>query len=148
MIKPIDEIPKNQVEQRKSYRQQIREDIQEAIDKGIYKFEFAGDYNFKTLAGIAREEVRRISDKIVYNWSKNHPEYKERYEYWRISSWEIEKAIGIIKISSIKGETPEKRRVFCEIKPDMDSLIQEYAEKTCRAYEERQRKKQEELEAL
>ena len=55
MIKPIDEIPKNINEQRKIYRKQISDDIQEAIDKGILKFEFVGNYNFKTLAQMARE---------------------------------------------------------------------------------------------
>ena len=151
MIKPIDEIPKNQAEQRKSYRQQVREDIQEAIDNGIYKFEFIGDYNFKTLAGIATEEARNVAAKILYTWSNNHPEYKKRYEYWKCGSWEVNKKIGLKKISSIKGETPEKRRVFCEINPDMDLLIRDYAEKSCREYEERRLKEdrdEEELEEL
>ena len=98
MIKPLDEIPKSQAEQRKSYRQKICEDIQEAIDKGIYKFEFVGDYNFKTLAGIAGEEARHMAQKIVREWSANHPEYLERYSYWKPGSWEVNREMNPIKI--------------------------------------------------
>ena len=60
MIKPIDEIPKNVSEQRESYRQMIKNDIQEAMSKGIEKFEFIGNYNFKYLAQYAREEAESI----------------------------------------------------------------------------------------
>lgn len=137
MIKPIDEIPKNMAEQRRSYRQQIQDDIQEAIDKGIYRFEFVGDYNFKTLSQVAGEEARNVAFKIVAKWSKDNPQYKERYRYWIPGSWEVNREMNLIKVSSVKGETPEKRRVFCEIKKDMDSIIRAYAEKECKEYEER-----------
>lgn len=131
MIKPIDEIPKNQNEKRRSYREQIRSDIQEAIDKGIYRFEFVGDYNFKTLAQMASEEARNIAYKIVRKWSAENPQYRARYKFWIPSSWDANKEMQLIKVSSVKGETPEKRRVFCEINPDMESIIRAYAEKTC-----------------
>ena len=45
MIKPIVEIPKNQKEKWESYREKIRADIQEGIDRNINRFEFVGDYN-------------------------------------------------------------------------------------------------------
>ena len=136
MIKPIDEIPKNVSEQRRSYRERIAADIQEAIDNGIYKFEFVGDYNFKTLAQIAGEEARNVAWKIVRQWSKDNPQYKERYKFWCPGSWELKKW-KLICVSSVKGETPEKRRVFCEIKEDMDSIIRGFAEQICKEYEER-----------
>lgn len=139
MIKPIDEIPKNLSEQRKSYREQIRSDIQEAIDKGIYRFEFVGDYNFKTLAGVAREEARTVAWKIVIQWSKDNPQYKERYKFWLPGSWQVNREMELIKVSSIKGETPEKRRVFCEIKQDIDSIIRAYAEKQIKEHEEKRK---------
>ena len=137
MIKPIDEIPKNVNEQRKSYRQQICTDIQEAIDKIIYKFEFVGDYNFKTLPQIAGEEARNVAFRIVCKWSKDNPQYKERYRYWIPGSWQVNREMNLIKVSSVKGETPEKRRVFCEIKPDMESAIRAFAEKMCKEHEEK-----------
>ena len=136
MIKPIDEIPKNQAEKRRSYREQICSDIQEAIDRGIYRFEFVGDYNFKTLAQIANEEAQNFAWKIVRQWSVYNPQYKKRYNYWIPGSWQINKEMNLIRVSSVKGETPEKRRVFCEIKPDMDSIIRAYAERKCKEYEE------------
>ena len=132
MIKPIDEIPKNLNEQRRSYRDMICADIQEAIDKGIHRFEFIGDYNFKTLAQYAGEEARNMAWKIVRQWSKDNPQYKERYKFWIPGSWQVNKDMKLIKVSSVKGETPEKRRVFCEIKQDMDSIIREYAEQICK----------------
>lgn len=137
MIKPIDEIPKNITEKRRSYRESICADIREAIDKGIYKFEFVGDYNFKTLAQVAGEEARSVAFSIVGKWSKDNPQYKERYRYWIPGSWAVNREMQLIKVSSIKGETPGQRRVFCEIKPDMDSTIRAYAERICKEHEEK-----------
>ena len=65
-IKPIEEIPLSLSEQRKSYREQIREDIASAISQKIDKFEFDGDYNWKYLAQYAREEANRIWRKTCY----------------------------------------------------------------------------------
>lgn len=136
MIKPIDEIPKNITEQRRSYRNRIREDIQEAIDKGIYRFEFVGDYNFKTLAQQASEEARNVAHNIVRKWSSENPQYKERYKFWIPASWELNRKMNLIKISSVKGEKPGERRVFCEIKQDMDTIIRALAEKEIKEHEE------------
>lgn len=137
MIKPINEIPKNINEQRKIYRKQISDDIQEAIDKGILKFEFVGNYNFNTLAQMAREEARNIAFKIVRKWSAENPQYKERYKWWIPGSWNVNTEMNLINVSSVKGETPEKRRVFCEINPDMESVIRAFAEKECKEHEEK-----------
>ena len=139
MIKPIDEIPKNINEQRKSYRNRICEDIQEAIDKGIYRFEFVGDYNFKTLAQIASEEARNVAWKIVRQWSIDNPQYKERYKFWIPGSWQLNKDLKLINVSSVKGEKTGERRVFCEIKQDMDSIIRAYAEQQIKEHEERRK---------
>ena len=122
MIKEIEEIPKNEAQKRESYRQRIRDDLQEALDKGIYKFEFIGDYNFKTLQNTAREEAERVVRKITYNWWKEHPEYKEQLR-WYPFDWSTNRKHKLISITSIKGDTPEKRRVFCEIKQDMESVL-------------------------
>ena len=137
MIKPINEIPKNINEQRKIYRKQISDDIQEAIDKGVLKFEFVGNYNFNTLAQMAREEARNIAFKIVRKWSAENPQYKERYKWWIPGSWNVNTEMNLINVSSVKGETPEKRRVFCEINPDMESVIRAFAEKECKEHEEK-----------
>ena len=143
MIKPINEIPKNMNEQRKSYRKRICDDIQEAIDKGIYKFEFVGDYNFKTLSQMAGEEARKVAYRIVREWATENPQYKERYKFWIPGSWEVNKKMELIKVSSVKGETPEKRRVFCEIKQDMDSIIRAFAEIECKKHEVNEKEKTE-----
>jgi len=139
MIKPLAEIPKNLNEQRKSYREKICADIQEGIDRNINRFEFVGDYNFKTLAGVAREEARNVAWKIVRQWSIDNPEYKERYKFWMPGSWQVNRDMELIKVSSIKGEKPGERRVFCEIKQDMDSIIRAYADKQIKEHEEKRK---------
>ena len=45
-IKVVDEVPG--MAGRKTYNEMIREDINEALEKHIEKFEFEGDYNYKT----------------------------------------------------------------------------------------------------
>lgn len=145
MIKPIDEIPKNTVEKRKSYRQMIRNDIMEAIEKGIQKFEFVGDYNYKYLEQYAKEEANRVVRDLTLQWSEDHPEYKEKCSYWFADYWRINKDDGVIKISSVKGETPDKRRVFCEIRRDFNEVMIEHAERRIREFENIERKKRDRL---
>ena len=140
MIKPIDEIPQSVKQTRKGYRERIRADIQEALDKGIAKFEFVGDYNYKYLAQYAREEAERIVRNLAYKYWREHPEYKEKL-YYNPFSWRDYTALEIIVVSSIKGDTPDKRRVFCKINMDMDNLFMEFCEKKIKEAEERQAKK-------
>lgn len=112
-IKPIDDIPKNIPQQRESYRAQIRADIQEAIDKGISKFEFVGDYNYRYLAQYAREEAHNILVNAV-----RRRECKARWWDRAFDNYPY------IRISSVKGE--EHRRVFCEIIPEnLDKAIEQ-----------------------
>ena len=140
VIREVSEIPKSTAEKRKNYRTMIRNDIQEAIEKGIDRFEFVGDYNFKCLAQYAREEARRVTDKMIL-------------EAWRPLKEQFAKENGIqycgypysprcqldpetmhIRIISVKSENPKQPfRVFCEINPDaigkiierhMDELIE------------------------
>lgn len=116
MIKPIDEIPMNTAQKRESYRDRIRDDITEAMEKGIGKFEFVGDYNFKYLANYTREEADRMFRKRFRDLVLPHyPEWKERFhtEYIFLSEWDFRK-YNPVKISCIKDEKQGKR-VFCEI---------------------------------
>lgn len=140
MIKAVDEIPQSPKQTRKGYREQIRADIQEALDKRIEKFEFVGDYNFKYLAQYAREEADRIVRNLAYKYWRAHPEYSEKL-YYNPFSWRDYSALEIIVISSIKGETLDKRRVFCKINMDMDNLFREFCERKVKIEEERQKKK-------
>lgn len=65
-IKAVSEIPQTLQEQRTSYREMIRRDIQEAVDNHIERFEFEGDYNWKYLQNYAREEADMIWRKNIY----------------------------------------------------------------------------------
>ena len=137
MIKPIDEIPQNKMQKYENYRQKIRNDFAEAIDKGIYKFEFIGDYNYKTLTQTAREEANSLVRKIIHDWVLKHPEYKGKI--YNMFGFTENKTLKLIVVSSIKGETPDKRRVFCEIQPNMEEIISEYADRKMAEYEQRRK---------
>lgn len=116
-IKVIDEIP--QTIHKRSARDMVRADIQEALDNGIRLFEFEGDYNYKTLAQTAREIAERIKDKKIReiqrrfkdeNLTEAEKNIKGFYIWFR--PWYDYKR-NWITISSCKGD--EHRRVFCKI---------------------------------
>ena len=106
MIRPVDEIPMNAADKRKSYREQIRNDIREAMDKGINKFEFVGDYKYKYLAQYAREEA----DRIVWKAAREIVKDKDVF----IGSYDV-RCLNPIRITSVKGEKKDEPRVFCRI---------------------------------
>ena len=129
MIKPVEEIPKTVTEQRISYREMIRNDIVYAIKNSINKFEFLGDYNFKYLAGYAREEADQITYATLLHECKER-DLKNRFgrlliiRKWRIpkNKW---KEYSYIKITSRKEE--DRMHVYCEISPDAINKIIDYA---------------------
>jgi hypothetical protein len=112
MIKPVDEIPMNIAKKRESYRDQIRSDIHEAMDKGIKKFEFVGDYKFKYLAQYAREEADRIIRNEYIRLVRIH---KDELENVHCDYYAVREKIRFITVTSVKGEDKDKPRVFCEI---------------------------------
>lgn len=116
-IKVVDEIPKTN--QRRSNRDMIRADIQEALDNGISQFEFVGDYNYKYLAQYAKKEVDRFEARKVREVQTKFKEENLTEEekniigfyLWFKCSYEYKNEW--IKVSSCKGE--DRRRVFCKI---------------------------------
>lgn len=118
MIKQVDEIPKNQNEKRRSYRQQITDDIKEAIESGITKFEFDGDYNWKYLAQYAKEQADHVLELILRKkWAETHRNTGYPHHYDRHI-----RDIKYIKIHNIKQ--PDRNHVYCEIIPDaLDEMM-------------------------
>lgn len=116
-IKVIEQIPIEH--ERKSSMQQIKDDIQEAIEKGIQLFEFTGDYNYKYLANYAREAARDIRRKKIYeihkkfreNYFTDDEKNKNGFHVFFKPSWEYKK--DWIIITSRKGEN--RKMVFCKI---------------------------------
>lgn len=119
MVKEVAEIPTSGNVRVSNYRQMIRDDIQYAIDNGINKFEFEGDYNYKYLKQYAQEVANKIMSLKI---NKLYREYKEQelteqektgkgFYLSLKSGWEFRPRF--INVTSIKGE--ERRRVFCEI---------------------------------
>lgn len=148
MIKQIEEIPKSHAEKCKSNRQLIRDDIQEALDKNISKFEFIGDYNFKYLDQYAREEAERIWRKLFRDTVLPHyDEWKEKYKtkYIFLTVWEFRR-LNPIKVSSIKSDKPGEKRVFCEIL-DYEAMKKELLAE-CERVIEGQQKRRDEREKL
>ena len=67
-IKVVDEVPG--LAGKKTYNDMIREDFNEAIKNHIEKFEFEGDYNYKTLAQSARIEGGKLFNRTIFNKAK------------------------------------------------------------------------------
>lgn len=112
MIKAVDEIPMSKAKERKSYRDKIRKDLQEAIDNGIMRFEFVGDYNYKYLAQYVREEADKLMRVTFYDVVKIH---RVEFDNIRLDWWSIKPRIKYFTITSIRTEEKDKPRVFCEI---------------------------------
>lgn len=112
MIKPVDEIPMNPEQKNKGYRDKIRKDLQEAMDNGIRRFEFVGDYKYKYLAKYVREEAEKIIRSTYYGLQTKH-----RVEFGNSTPdlWSVRKRIKYFTVTNIKTEKKDEPRVFCEI---------------------------------
>lgn len=76
-IQALDKLPEKVA--KKSEKTMIREDLQEAIDKGIESFEFIGDYNYKYLAARAKNEANWLAGKMIAKVYEDHrSEFKNR----------------------------------------------------------------------
>lgn len=129
-IKPLDEIPMNTADKRRSYREMIRQDIQTAIDQRITKFEFEGDYNWKYLAQYAREEadgiwrstwydiMRKAKEEHGIKGYMGNPSYHQKRDYIRISSVKMEDRMHVY--CQIDYDAPER---IC--RPLIDKAIEE-----------------------
>ena len=126
-IKPIDEIPLNTALQRKSYREQIREDIRSAIDQRISRFEFDGDYNWKYLAQYAREEAdmiwRKTYAELIVAKKKTNGLNDGRYYAGGTPSYKLKGQY--IAISSVK--MPDRVHVYCQINFNTPELLTDQA---------------------
>lgn len=65
-IKEVKNIPCKMNNKKPSQAQMVRDDIKEAFDNHISKFEFEGDYNYKTLGSLVRHELGRYFKRNVY----------------------------------------------------------------------------------
>jgi len=118
-IKKVEQVPMTLQEQRQSYRDMIRQDINEAIEKRIDKFEFDGDYNYKYLASYAREEAEWIFRRKIYRPAAKRVTETLQAEFGRervfapilIGEWRYRGRY--IRIKSLKGE--DRQHVYAEI---------------------------------
>ena len=128
-IKAIKELP--EAASKPTTRAQIRADIQEAIDSDINLFEFDGDYNYKYLAGYAREVVeemaRRIFHPILMEFCKTH----DTGLTWYNRSMYKGMYISIIQY---KDEKLGRPRVYCRIEPSFREGFPKFLEDEYNAY--------------
>lgn len=126
-IKPIEEIPLSLSDKRRSYREQIREDIKSAISQKIDKFEFEGDYNWKYLAQYAREEADMIWRKTYGDLIRKKKEAAGlndgHYYVGGLPSFKLKGQY--IKISSVK--MPDRNHVYCSIDYDAPEKLTDQA---------------------
>jgi hypothetical protein len=152
MIKPVEEIPQSMAQKRESYRDRIRGDIREALDKGIHKFEFVGDYKYKYLAQYAREEADRIIRKEYIRVVQKH---KEELKDVFCDFYGIRRDITYIKVTAVRSEKKDEPRVFCEIREEnpeeiiMKAILEndKLRKEALKAREEREAKKKLKMEA-
>lgn len=67
MIREVSSIPQPRGAKASTYREMLRADIIEALNRRISKFEFEGDYNYKTLGMYAREVAQTVFFEKIYS---------------------------------------------------------------------------------
>ena len=112
MIKAVDEIPMSKAKERKSYREQIKTDLMEAITSGIKRFEFVGDYNYKYLAQYVREEADKLMRVTFCDVAARH---RGEFENIRLNWYMLKPRMKYFTVTSIRTEEKDKPRVFCEM---------------------------------
>lgn len=118
MIQQIDEIPLSTAGKRRSYREMIQNDIREAIDKRIEKFEFLGDYNWKYLQSYAKEEADRI---WIDTWYEIMREARVKHGLSGYMTPDYHDKGKYIKVSSVKMD--DRIHVYCQIDFDAPQQI-------------------------
>lgn len=127
MIKEIEEIPKTVQEKRISRREMIKQDIEEAINNSILKFELDGDYNYKYLAQYVREEADHVLDKkIRERWDMEERQPYEGDDGYRSYPKYYDRHIRNIKYIIVHNvKQPDRNHVYCEIIPSaLDEMME------------------------
>lgn len=141
-IKVLEKMPENMKPQ--SARSLVRKDIEDAIKEGITLFEFAGDYNYKTLGATASEVAHEFIDKRVReiqekfkeeNMTDDEKNYRGFYVHYK-PYWNYKKYW--INVFTRSGE--EHRRVFCRI--DDVSILDKAVVEHCNYALEKARREQ------
>lgn len=146
MIKPVDEIPKGLSKKHSSYREMIRADIQEALDRGIARFEFVGDYKYKYLAQYAREEADKLM-KEQYNAVVRAHRNEWAGKTAALDWWSVKEKARYITVSAYREKREAEPRVFCEIRPGKpEEILLEAIREYLAEKEERRRLRDEKME--
>ena len=120
-IKEVDYIPRSNGKKRMTFTQMVRDDINEAFDKHISKFEFVGEYNYKTLAPIVREQTRHFYTNKIYVPAERAVKLallQEGYTEIKLPLTAYRDSERVFRVKSITGE--DRIHVYVEI--DFDYL--------------------------
>lgn len=110
-IQALDKLPEKVA--KKSEKAMIREDLQEAINKGIESFEFIGDYNYKYLASRAQNEANWLAGKMI---AKVYEDHRCEFKHHEILLEDNVRRRFVAQWLKIIGITLEDRKhVYCKI---------------------------------
>lgn len=135
MIKPVDEIPGKPRE--KTQLDMLRQDIMDAWENGISRFEFDGNYNWKYAAGYARNAATDFFRGMVRTDYINAVKrlYPDEKSWWRMlpNPGFMEQFFRIVSRSM-----PDRTHVYCELYHMGDDYML-YIEKSAREAVEKER---------
>lgn len=125
-IKEVKNIPCKMNNKKPSQAQMVRNDIKEAFDNHISKFELEGDYNYKTLGSLARAELERYFKLNIYRPAERKVElalaekgYTDITIPWR-GYVDGENAFAVHSVTC-----PDRKHVYVEINFDYISKFEE-----------------------
>lgn len=133
-IKVVDEIPG--INNKISYNSMIRKDFEEAIENHINKFEFEGDYNYKTLAASARNQARTMFKPIFRKTAREVEEIvgaELGRKIWVTSDWDYRDKY----ISIMSRKADDRIHVYAEIDYEFIENFKEILLADTRALEKR-----------
>ena len=106
-IREVESIPCRRGGKANTFTKMAYNDIEEAFNKRISKFEFEGEYNYKTLASIAREQARRYFRSNIYVPTARKVKStlaEEGFKEISVPWVGYDEGTNIIRIFSVKGD--------------------------------------------
>ncbi len=120
MIREVAEIPEGRSRWfTGTKRAAARADINEAIAKGIRRFEFVGEiYEEKSMYSSVREAAIIMNREIIERMVKAEKLADEDLAFRVIREALHNRDLWPIRVTSAKSDKPGARRIFCELKSD------------------------------
>ena len=142
MIREVAEIPEGRSRWLTgTKRAAARADINEAIAKGISRFEFVGEiYEAKNMYSNVRETAIIMNREIIEHMAKSEAGDDEDLAFAVIREALHDRNLWPIRVTSTKSDKPDARRIFCWLKSEAETRaeIRETIRQERRKMEKRQ----------